>query len=166
MPKVTCSVGDSTVHQSTAWDRHSKVQRSAKVGPKPNHTSGEKWLAKSVSQSHSLGRAKCSSTSVGPGPTMVYIQHPAPKVRRYGNMKTSIKTTVGILQQSVEVINTDIRCDGMHQSHHGLQSPRILLMRQCQSSSHCHEKVNVAPVPYIIVKVHSTCASPSACSKL
>ena len=94
------------------------------------------------------------------------IQHPAPKVRRYGNMKTSIKTTVGILQQSVEVINTDIRCDGMHQSHHGLQSPRILLMRQCQSSSHCHEKVNVAPVPYIIVKVHSTCASPSACSKL
>ena len=30
------------------------------------------------------------------------IQHRAPKVRRYGNMKKSITATVGILQQSVE----------------------------------------------------------------
>ena len=165
---------------SWATPRHSKVQRGVgtvkcsdqpKLAQSPTTPVAKSGLPKAFPKVTAWGVQSAEPLPVGPGPTMVYST-PCSKVRRYGNMKKSIKATVGILQQSVEIINTDIRCDGMHQLQspdgmHQLQSPRILLMRLSKFQPLPRKSQRSAgSIHSHFVKVHSTCASSNACPKL
>ena len=159
-----------------AWatPRYIKVQRGIgtakcsdqpKLAQSPTAPVAKSGLPKAFPKVTAWGAQSAEALPTGPGPTMV-CSTPCSKSARYGNMKKSIKTTVGILQQRVEIINTDIMCDGTHhlksaKSPHPADAtvPKFQpLPRKSQRSAgsiHLH-----------FVKVHSTCASSSACPKL
>ena len=123
-----------------AWatPRYIKVQRGIGAGkcsdqPKlaqsPTTPVAKSGLPKAFPKVTAWGVQSAEPLPVGPGPTMVYST-PCSKVRRYGNMKKSIKATVGILEQRLAWSPSEAsHCNAVPVFHGRAPAPLIRLPR-------------------------------------